>query len=124
VLARINDRRFQDHSRDMIRISRKTQTFKGLARSAETINSASLQINKGRATAYNVVVDTGGAIRSRGIFSTLGSSIHAERRATSDSRLPLRKEEGLRDEKFQGGNSRNLWPQYNSAMWRNFVQSM
>jgi len=37
-----------------------------------------------------------------GCILSLGLSIHAERRVTSDSRLPLRKEEGLRGEKFQG----------------------
>ena len=45
-------------------ISQKTRAFKGLARSAETINSASLRINKGRATAYNVVADTVGRVDS------------------------------------------------------------
>lgn len=43
---------------------------------------------------YLVSMDGVGAVQSRGVFSTPGFSIHAERRATSDSRLPLQKKGG------------------------------
>jgi len=43
---------------------------------------------------YLVSIDGVGAVQSRGVFSAPGFSVHAERRATSDSRLPLWKKGG------------------------------